>query len=81
MPRWPIVCVGALVTATTVMSAPAHADPPRCDNGAIVMPDCPIGGLCTAMVDNRCVGPVVPDLLPPPSPVRVGIEGGIGIGS
>ncbi len=35
---------------------------------------------CTAVIDNQCVGPVVPPLLPGPGPVRVGLEGGVGVG-
>jgi hypothetical protein len=62
-----------------IVSAPAQADPPQCDNGPIVTVDCPAGGLCTAMIDDQCVGPVVPPLLPPPPPVRVGLEGDVGI--
>jgi Zn-dependent M28 family amino/carboxypeptidase len=66
--------------AGLIASAPAQADPPQCDNGPIVVADCPAGGLCTAMINDQCVGAVVPPLLPPPPPVRVGLEGGVGVG-
>jgi len=69
------------VAATNLIaSAPAQADPPQCDNGPIVMTDCPSGSLCTAVIDGQCVG-VQPPLLPPPPPVRVGIQGDIGLGA
>jgi hypothetical protein len=32
------------------------------------------------MINDQCVGPVVPPLLPPPPDVRVGLEGGVGVG-
>jgi hypothetical protein len=32
------------------------------------------------MINDQCVGAVVPPLLPPPPPVRVGLEGGVGVG-
>jgi hypothetical protein len=32
------------------------------------------------MINDQCVGAVVPPLLPPPLPVRVGLEGGVGVG-
>jgi hypothetical protein len=63
-----------------VAGAPAQADPPQCDNGTVVATDCPAGGLCTAVIGDQCVGPVVPPLLPPPAPDRVGLKGGIGVG-
>ncbi|HEX4586580.1 MAG TPA: hypothetical protein VH185_01260 [Mycobacterium sp.] len=66
--------------ATLVVSAPAHADPPQCDNGPIVATDCPAGGVCTGVINDQCVGPVVPPLLPPPAPGRVGLRGDIGVG-
>jgi hypothetical protein len=69
-----------VATASFIASAPAQADPPQCDNGPIVRADCPPGGLCTAVIGDQCVGPVVPPLLPPPSPDRVGIEGRVGVG-
>jgi hypothetical protein len=74
-------CVAACIaTAGLIASAPAQADPPQCDNGPIVVADCPAGGLCTAMINDQCVGAVVPPLLPPPPDVRVGLEGGVGVG-
>jgi hypothetical protein len=73
--------VASLFGATgLIASTPAQADPPQCDSGPIVQYDCPSGGVCTAVVDNQCVGPVVPPLLPPPPAVRVGLEGGVGVG-
>jgi hypothetical protein len=72
--------VAALAAANLIASAPAHADPPQCDNGPIVLADCPAGGVCTGVIDNQCVGPIVPPLLPPPPDVRVGIRGDIGVG-
>ncbi|PXX12035.1 hypothetical protein [Mycolicibacterium moriokaense] len=78
------ILVSACATAcaaTLFVSAPAHADPPQCDSGPIVVADCPAGGLCTAMINDECVGAVVPPLLPPPPDVRVGLEGGVGVGT
>jgi hypothetical protein len=72
---------GCAAAATLIVSAPAHADPPQCDNGPIVEADCPAGGVCTALINDQCVGPIQPPLLPPPAPVRVGIEGGVGVGA
>ena len=43
------------------------------------MAGCTGPGDCTAVIDNQCVGVQAP-LLPPPPPVRVGIEGGIRVG-
>jgi hypothetical protein len=60
--------------------AVAHADPPQCGNGPIVMDGCTGPGDCTAVIDNRCVGQVAP-MLPPPAPVRVGVEGIVGAGT
>jgi hypothetical protein len=62
--------------ANLIASARAQADPPQCDNGPIVMADCSSGSLCSAVIDGQCVG--VQPLLPPPPPVRVGLEGGVG---
>ena len=76
------VIVGLAATlgvAATLIAAPAQAGPPRCDDGPIVRADCPAGGICTAVVDDQCVGPIVPDLLPPPPPVWVKLEGTVGI--
>jgi hypothetical protein len=66
--------------AGLIASAPAQADLPECDSGPIVVADCPAGGLCTAMINNQCVGAVVPPLLPPPPDIRVGIRGDVGVG-
>jgi hypothetical protein len=63
-------------------AAPAQADPPQCDAGPVVQYSCPggpPGGLCTAVIDGQCVGVAAP-MLPPPGPVRVGIEGSVGVG-
>jgi hypothetical protein len=74
-------CAAACVaTASLIASAPAQADPPQCDDGPIVVADCPAGGLCTAMINDQCVGPIEAPLLPPPPDVRVGIRGGVGVG-
>ena len=77
-----VVCAVAILVAAAnlIASAPVQADPPQCDNGPIVMADCPSGSLCTAVIDGQCVG-AQPPLLPPPPPVRVGLEGGIGVGT
>jgi hypothetical protein len=32
------------------------------------------------MINDQCVGAVVPPLLPPPPDVRVGIRGDVGVG-
>jgi hypothetical protein len=69
-----------VLAAALIVSALAQADPPQCDGGPIVIADCASGGLCTAAIDGQCVGPVVPPLLPPPPPVRIGVQGGVGVG-
>jgi hypothetical protein len=75
-----VVCAAAaLAAAATIASAPAQADPPQCGDGPIVIAGCTSPGVCTAVIDNQCVG-VQPPLLPPPPPVKVGIEGGVGFG-
>jgi hypothetical protein len=76
-----VVCAVAAFTAAAglIAAAPAQAGPPQCDSGTIVQYDCPAGDLCTGVIDGQCVAPV-PPMLPPPPPVRVGIEGGIGVG-
>jgi hypothetical protein len=74
-------CVAACAAAAgLIASAPAQADPPQCDDGPIVTADCTPGGLCTAVINDQCVGAVVPPLLPPPGDVRVGIRGDVGVG-
>ncbi|HVQ52052.1 MAG TPA: hypothetical protein VMS92_18570 [Mycobacterium sp.] len=72
-------CAAACAAAALTVSAPAQAEPPQCDSGPIVVADCPAGGLCTAVIDNQCVGVQAP-MLPPPPDVRVGIRGDIGVG-
>ncbi len=72
--------VGTCVAASLVSPPAAQADPPQCGDGPIVMAGCTAPGDCTAVIDNRCVGQI-PPLLPPPAPVRVGIEGGVGVGT
>jgi hypothetical protein len=76
-----LACAAAgAAAAGLVASAPAQADPPTCDDGPLVQYDCPAGGLCTGVINDQCVGPVVPPLLPPPPDVRVGIKGDVGVG-
>jgi len=70
----------AFGVAGFMASPPAQADPPQCDNGPIVMANCPSGSLCTAVIDGQCVG-FQPPLLPPSPPVRVGLQGDIGLGA
>jgi len=65
--------------AALIVSAPARADPPQCGDSPTVLTDCPSGGLCTAVIGDQCVGPVVPPLVPPP-PDRVSVRGDIGVG-
>jgi len=73
-------CVAACAAAAgLIASAQAQADPPQCGDGPMVMTGCTGPGDCTAVIDNQCVG-VQPPLLPPPPPVRIGIEGGVGVG-
>jgi len=73
-------CAAACAAAGLIAPAPAEADPPQCDNGPIVLADCP-SGVCTAVINDECVGPILPPLLPPSPPVRVGLEGGVGVGA
>jgi hypothetical protein len=80
MHRRIVACVVAACGATGfIAAAPAHAAPPQCAAGPIVQYDCPAGDLCTAVIDGQCVG-TQPPMLPPPPDVRVGLEGGIGVG-
>ncbi|HYZ66325.1 MAG TPA: hypothetical protein VE666_00715 [Mycobacterium sp.] len=74
------VAAASMAAAGLIASAPAQAGPPQCGNGPIVMDGCTGPGDCTAVIDNQCVGEQ-PPLLPPPPPVRVGIEGGVGVGA
>jgi len=69
----------AFAVAGLLSPAAAHADPPQCGNGPIVMDGCTSPGDCTAVIDNRCVGQIA-SMLPPPAPVRVGVEGIVGVG-
>jgi len=48
-------------------------------NGPIVLADCPAGGLCTAVIGDQCVGPVVPPLLRRRRR-QVRLEGRVGVG-
>jgi hypothetical protein len=73
------LCGAALVAAGLVMAAPASAAPPQCGDGPIVMAGCTAPGDCTAVIDNQCVD-VAPPLLPGQPPIRVGIEGSVGVG-
>ena len=73
------IAAAAPAAAALITCAPTNADPPQCGDGPIVMAGCTGPGVCTAVIDNRCVG-VQPPMLPPPPPVRVGIEGTIGAG-
>ena len=68
-----------MAAAGLIASAPAQAGPPQCGDGPIVMDGCTGPGDCTAVIDNQCVA-VQPPLLPPPPDVRVGLEGGVGVG-
>jgi len=72
-------CAAACVATALIVSAPAQADPPSCGDGPIVIAGCTSPGVCTAVIDNQCVG-VQPPMLPPPPDVRVGLEGGVGVG-
>jgi len=74
------VCVAALIAAAgLIASAPAQADPPQCGDGPIVEYNCQPGDVCTGVIDGQCVG-VQPPMLPAPPDVRVGLEGGVGVG-
>jgi hypothetical protein len=67
------------VAAGLIAPAAAHADPPQCGDGPIVMAGCTGPGDCTAVIDGQCVG-VQPPLLPGSPPVRVGLQGDFGVG-
>jgi hypothetical protein len=81
MRRGAVIYAAAVFTAaaSVIASAPSRAGPPQCDNGSIVMAGCTGPGDCTAVIDNQCVGVQAP-LLPPPPPVRVGLQGDVGVG-
>jgi len=75
------VCIAAaaMAAAGLMLAAPAQADPPQCGDGPIVLAGCTGPGVCTAVIDDQCIG-IQPPLLPPPPDVRVGLEGGVGVG-
>jgi hypothetical protein len=75
-----VVGIVAALIATANPMAPAHAGPPQCGDGPIVMDGCTGPGVCTAVIDNQCID-VQPPMLPPPPDVRVGIEGSVGVGT
>jgi hypothetical protein len=72
----------ALVGALLAPVAPAHATP-QCRYGENVTADC-AGGQCPGVTTGQatpCEGMVLDPLFPPGPPVKVGLEGGIGIGA
>jgi hypothetical protein len=67
--------------AVLAAPAPAHAVP-QCRYGPTVTADCPAGCVPDAGdLATPCSGPLLDPLFPPGPPVKVGIEGGIGLGS
>jgi hypothetical protein len=73
--------VAALVTAGFSPAAPAQAAP-QCQYGENVFADC-AGGHCPDVTTGQaapCIGMVLTPLLPQGPPVKVGLQGGIGIG-
>jgi hypothetical protein len=77
--------VGAVLAAAVsavIPVAPAHATP-QCQYGEYVTADC-AGGECPAVTTGQatpCLDMVLDPLFPPGPPVKVGLEGGIGIGA
>jgi hypothetical protein len=74
--------VAATVAAGFSPAAPAHAAP-QCQYGENVFADC-TSGRCPEVTTGQatpCVGLVLTPLLPQGPPVKVGLEGGIGVGS
>jgi hypothetical protein len=76
--------VGAVLAAAVsafTPAAPAHATP-QCQYGEHVTADCPSGECPDASTGQHtpCLGMVLEPMLPPPGPVKVDLEGGIGIG-
>jgi hypothetical protein len=71
----------AAAVSTFVPAAPAHAAP-QCQYGEHVTADCPSGQCPDAPMaqDTPCLGLVLDPMLPPPGPVRVRLDGTIGLG-
>jgi hypothetical protein len=75
------VLAAAVVAAMVLPVAPASAAP-QCQYGPNVTADC-TGGQCPDVTTGQampCTGPVLDPLFPPGPPVKVGLEGGIGVG-
>jgi hypothetical protein len=71
----------AVLCALLVPAVPAQAAP-QCQYGENVTADC-AGGQCPDVTTGQatpCEGMVLDPLFPPGPPVRVGLEGGIGVG-